>query len=140
MGFKRILVVQGIEGNEDVPTSRPCRAFLWVEGSRGKEQGPEGSDEDLAGAVEMRIDAKEHGLQPATREEMAGGDAAENAGIARRVLEGAAGGHRDLVLLNAGLRIWLAGRADSIGEGIDKARQALDSGAAQARLEVLRAG
>jgi anthranilate phosphoribosyltransferase len=146
MGFKRILIVQGIEGNEDVPTSRPCRAFLWDRGNGNGETGGEeegrGKEEEgagMAGAVEMRIDASEYGLQAATREEMAGGDAAENAAIARRVLEGEPGGHRDLVLLNAGVRIWLAERAASIADGVAMAREAVDSGAALAKLETLRA-
>ena len=69
---------------------------------------------------------------------MAGGDAAENARIAEVVLSGEDGGHRDLVLLNAGIRIWLAERADSIGEGIDKAREAIDSGAARVKLDELK--
>ena len=121
MGFKRVMIVQGIEGNEDAPTSRPCRAFVWEK--REKR--------------ELRIDASEYGLQPATAEEMAGGDAAENARIAEAVLSGEGGGYRDLVVLNAGLRIWLAEWADSIGEGIEKARAAIDSGAAREKLEVL---
>jgi anthranilate phosphoribosyltransferase len=130
MGFRRVMIVQGIEGNEDAPTSRPCRAFLWeAQGARSQEQG----------AREIRIDASELGLQPATAEEMAGGDAAANARIAEGVLSGESGGHRDLVLLNAGVRIWLAERAESIGEGIEKARDSIDSGAAQRKLEQLRA-
>jgi anthranilate phosphoribosyltransferase len=131
MGFKRILVLQGIEGNEDAPTSRPCRAFLWEEGGGGNTEdgGPE----------ELRIDASEFGLQPATREEMAGGDAAHNAAIAERIFDREPGAYRDLVLLNAGLRIWLAERATGIGEGIDAARAAIDSGAAARKLEQLRA-
>ncbi len=140
MGFRRLMIVQGIEGNEDAPTSRPCRAFFW-------EATPGGGDSPLprAGEVagmrdfeELRVDAKEFGLQPATAEEMAGGDAAENARIAEAVLSGEKGGHRDLVLLNAGLRIWLAERAASIGDGIEKAREAIDSGAAPEKLEALR--
>src|SRR6266567_4197666 len=95
MGFRRVLIVQGIEGNEDAPTSRPCRAFLWA-----------GED-----TRELRIDASEFGLQAATKEEMEGGDAAANAAIAERILAGGPGAHRDLVLLNAGLRIWFAERA-----------------------------
>lgn len=123
MGFRRILVVQGIEGNEDAPTSRPCRALLWHEGRDPQE---------------VQIDAAAYGLQPASKEEMAGGDAAHNAAIAVRILEGARGPYRDLVLLNAGLRIWLAERASSIEEGIGRAREAIDSGAALAKLESLR--
>lgn len=122
MRFKRVLIVQGIEGNEDAPTSRPCRAFLWAGAER----------------TELRIDASEYGLQPATKEEMDGGDAAFNARIAGRILAGEPGGHRDLVLLNAGLRIWLAERAPSIAEGIALAREAIDSGAALGKLNALR--
>jgi anthranilate phosphoribosyltransferase len=138
MGLKRILIVQGIEGNEDVPTSRPCRAFLWERGEPGNENR-EPDSERIVGAVEMRIDASEYRLQPATKEEMAGGDAAENAAIARRVLDGEQSGYRDLVLLNAGVRIWLAERAATIGDGIIVAREAVDSGSAKAKLEELQA-
>ncbi len=122
MGFKRVLIVQGIEGNEDAPTSRPCRAFLWKGGE----------------TEEIRIDASEYGLQPATAEEMAGGDAAHNAAIAEAIFAGEAGAYRDLVLLNAGIRIWLAERADSIGAGIELARTAIDSGAAREKLDAAR--
>jgi anthranilate phosphoribosyltransferase len=123
MGFKRVLVVRGIEGNEDAPTSAPCRAFLWS--GEGEPQ-------------ELKIDASEYGLQPATKEEMAGGTAAENAAIAERIFAGETGAHFDLVLLNAGIRIWLAERAPTIGDGIDLARHAIDSGAARARLDSIR--
>ena len=122
MRFRRIMIVQGIEGNEDAPTSRPCRAFIWESGEKR----------------ELRIDPAEYGLHPATAEEMAGGDAAANACIAEAVLSGTPGGHRDLVLLNAGLRIWLAERVPSITEGTENARQAIYSGAAPQKLKDLR--
>jgi len=117
-GFRRVMIIQGIEGNEDAPTSRPCRAFLW----------------DGGATKELRIDASEFGLQAASKEEMAGGDAAFNAGVAERILEGEQGAYRDLVLLNAGIRIFLAERAETIGEGVERAREAIDSGAAKAKL------
>ena len=122
LGFKRVLIVQGIEGNEDAPTSRACRAFLWEGGE----------------TQELRIDASEFGLQAATKEEMAGGDAATNAAIAERIFAGEPGAHCDLVLLNAGIRVWLGERAPSIGEGIELARKAIDSGAAREKLDALR--
>jgi anthranilate phosphoribosyltransferase len=129
MGFKRVMIIQGIEGNEDAPTSRPCRAFLW-EARTGKG--------DTGTPAELRIDPAEYSLQPATAEEMTGGGAVENARIAESVLSGESGGHRDLVLLNAGIRIWLAERAASISEAIDKTRETIDSGAARAKLAELR--
>jgi anthranilate phosphoribosyltransferase len=122
LGFKRVLIVQGIEGNEDAPTSRPSRAFLW-EGGETKE---------------LRIDAAEFGLKAATKEEMAGGDAASNAAIAERIFAGEGGAHRDLVLLNAGIRIWLAERATSVGEGIELARRAIESGEARRKLDAVK--
>lgn len=122
--YKRVLLVQGIEGNEDVPTSRACRAFL-------RENGE---------TTELRIDAAEYGLQAATSEEMEGGDARHNAEIAEAVLGGEKGAFRDLIVLNAGVRLWLAERAEDIGSGIEMAREAIDSGAAEEKLGALRAG
>jgi anthranilate phosphoribosyltransferase len=69
---------------------------------------------------------------------MAAGDPAENAAIALRVFDGVPGGHRDLVLLNAGVRIWLTERAAMIEDGIAMAREAIDSGAAKAKLDALQ--
>lgn len=122
MGFRRVMIIQGIEGNEDAPTSRPCRVFEWSGGEAG----------------EFRLDPEEYGLQPATREEMAGGDAAHNAAIGERIVDGEPGAHRDLVCLNAGLRVYLTERAQTVAEGIEQARRAIDSGAARTKLEALR--
>jgi anthranilate phosphoribosyltransferase len=141
MGYKRILIIQGIEGNEDAPTSRPCRAFL-LESSKDDFANPlagPGEGQSPSVRTELRIDPAEFGLQPATAEEMSGGDASENARIAEAVVSGEAGGHRDLVILNAGIRLWLAERADSIADGIAKALEAIDSGSALAKLGELRA-
>ena len=52
----------------------------------------------------------------------------------RGVLEGQPGAARDIVLLNAGAALYAANVASSIGEGIARAREAIDSGAAQAKL------
>jgi anthranilate phosphoribosyltransferase len=59
-----------------------------------------------------------------------GGDAAENAAIARRVLDGDTGPHRDIVTLNAAAGLWVAGRVDDLAAGLELARQSIDSGAA----------
>ena len=122
MGFRRVMILQGIEGSEDAPTSRPCRVFEFRDG-------------DLR---EYRINPQEYGLTPASSEELAGGDVGHSAQLLRQVLEGKTGAHRDLVLLNAGIRLYLAERAANIGEGIDRAREAIDSGAARSTLESLR--
>jgi len=55
------------------------------------------------------------------------------------VLAGRPGPARDIVLLNAGATIYVAGLADSLAAGIESAGQAIDSGAAMRKLEQLRA-
>ncbi len=87
---------------------------------------------------EYRLNPQEYDLVPASPEDIAGGDAAHNARVCIAVLESEPGPRRDLVCLNAGLRLYLAERAADIGEGITKARAAIDSGAARSKLEALR--
>ena len=68
-----------------------------------------------------------------------GGDAVENAAIVTAVLGGTRGAARDVVLLNAGAALFVAGRADSVAAGITRAADAIDSGAARATLERMAA-
>ena len=80
------------------------------------------------------------GLDRHDVEAIAGGDPAENAADLLGVVEGTVGGaKRDIVLLNAGAAIYVAGEAGSIGAGVDRAREAIESGAAAERLDALRA-
>jgi anthranilate phosphoribosyltransferase len=66
-----------------------------------------------------------------------GGGARDNAEILMRVLNGKKGPHRDTVLLNAGIGIYTAGRADSIRQGVAVAADSIDSGKALSKLEYL---
>ena len=75
------------------------------------------------------------GLRRSALSEVPGGDPAENASIAGRILSGEAGPPRDLAVLNAGAAIYVGGGAELLEEGVRKAEQAIDSGAAQAALE-----
>ena len=70
-------------------------------------------------------------------EELRGGTPAENAASIRRVFDGADGGARDAILLNAGGAIAAAGHADDLREGLELAREAVASGAAAERLDAL---
>jgi anthranilate phosphoribosyltransferase len=79
------------------------------------------------------------GLPKATPEALKGGDAAANAGIARAVLAGDKGAPRDIVLLNAGASLLIAGAVPNLSAGIARAGSVLDSGAAAATLERLAA-
>ncbi len=81
---------------------------------------------------------EEVGLPVYGNEAIVGGDAKENAGILLDVLKGKKGPHRDIVLLNAGLGIFANGKAATIQEGIELAKESIDSGAAMEKLEGLR--
>lgn len=66
-----------------------------------------------------------------------GGEAAENAEILLKVLNGDKGAYRDTVLLNAGIGIFTAEKATTINDGIQIARESIDSGAANEKLRRL---
>jgi len=69
--------------------------------------------------------------------EIKGGDSMENGEILLKVLKGEKGAPRDTVLLNAGMGIYTAGKANSIVNGIEIAKETIDSGAAYAKLTAL---
>jgi anthranilate phosphoribosyltransferase len=70
----------------------------------------------------------DYGLPRAAPEALRGGDAAANAAIARDVLGGVRGAPRDIVLLNAAAALLVAGVVQTMGEGIGRAAEAIDSG------------
>ncbi|RLL42047.1 anthranilate phosphoribosyltransferase [Oceanobacillus piezotolerans] len=77
------------------------------------------------------------GLPYFSKDEIRGGDAKRNAEILLSVLNGKKGAYYDTVLLNAGLGIFTNGKAETIIEGIDMARESIESGAALSKLENL---
>lgn len=83
----------------------------------------------------FRIDATEFGLPRVDTSALAGGDPAENAAVVRRVLAGDRGPHRDIVVLNAGAGLVVGGGVADLAEGIARASDAIDSGAAAATLD-----
>ena len=88
------------------------------------------------GAVRtFTIQAAEAGCVPCAVEDLRGGDAAHNAGIARGVLAGEKGARREAVVLNAAAALLVAGRAESLADGARLARESLDSGAAASVLD-----
>ena len=117
------------------------RAFV-VHGAHGVDElspaGPNLVCEVVDGAVRERtIDPAELGVERCDPGELAGGSPAENAESIRAVFAGARGGKREAVLLNAAGAIAAAGHAEDLREGLERAREALDSGAAAARLDEL---
>ncbi len=90
--------------------------------------------------TEATVDPTRHGLAVAAPEALRGADAAYNAEVVRRTLDGEEGAVRDAVLLNtaAALAVYDAPGApldDALATGLDKARDAVDSGAARSTLD-----
>ena len=114
LDVERALVVHGSDGMDELTLSGPNRALL-VEGTTVTEQV---------------VDPAALGLRTAQPDALAGGDAQLNSAIALSLLGGEPGPAREVVLLNAGAALFVAGRAADIAEGIGLAEEAIDSGRA----------
>jgi anthranilate phosphoribosyltransferase len=85
--------------------------------------------------VPSRLDPTDHGIPPASRDDLRAGDPEESARVARAVLAGEPGPKRDVVVLNAGAALEVAGIAGDLEEGIALARAAIDDGKASTTLD-----
>jgi len=123
LGSERAWVVHGLDGLDELTVF-------------GRSHVAELSD----GAVrEFEVDPAPLGLAHDDREGIAGGDATANAERIRAVLAGEKGAARDIVVLNAGAALVVAGMADELAAGVVQAQQAIDSGKAAAKLAALAA-
>jgi anthranilate phosphoribosyltransferase len=121
LGATRAFVVHGAGGIDELS---PCGPNLVCEVDNGSVR-------------EYELDPRDLGVDRCDPSELRGGDPATNARALREVLAGRDGGHRAAVILNAAGGIAAAGHAESLREGIERARDAIDSGAAAARLDEL---
>jgi anthranilate phosphoribosyltransferase len=121
LGLHRALVVHGSDGLDEITITGPTRVGELRDGQvRSYEVTPE-----------------EFGLRRASLDDIAGGGAACNAELIREVLAGKKSARRDVVLLNAAAALVAAGRADHLRDALPLAANAIDSGAAAAKLEAL---
>lgn len=118
----RALVVHGSDGTDELSLAGPNLAVLIEDGQ----------------VTEVSIDGVELGLERAGVDAIAGGDAARNAEIARSVLGGAPGPARDVVLLNAAAALWVAGAVEDVRDGLERARDAIDTGRAAGVVDAAR--
>jgi anthranilate phosphoribosyltransferase len=121
MGTKRAFVVAGRDGLDEITL---CDASQIAELRDGQVQT-------------YQLNPEEVGLQRASLEDLKGGDANKNAAILKAVLEGTPGPATDIVLLNAAAALQAADGADDWKDGIAKARQSIESGAASKKLNEL---
>ena len=121
LGAERAWVVHGADGLDELSTT----GYTKVSECRD-------------GAVNtFYVHPSDFGLPKGAPQALKGDDAATNAAIARKILGGERGAARDIVLLNAGASLLIAGRVASIREGIAAAAEAIDSGRATAVLDRL---
>ena len=121
LGSTHAFIVHGRDGLDEVSISAATQAAVLD-----------------AGIVTTReITPEDAGLPRWPLADITGGDAAHNAAAMERLFDGEAGAYRDIVLLNASAALMVAGRAKDVKEGAGLAAQALDAGAAKARLNAL---
>jgi anthranilate phosphoribosyltransferase len=123
LGSERAWVVHGADGLDEISTT----GYTKVSECRD-------------GAVNtFYVHPSDFNIRKSAPSELRGGDAADNARVARAVLEGQPGPARDIVLFNAAASLLIAGRASTIGEGIAQAADVIDSGRASSALTTLAA-
>ncbi len=113
-------VVYGQDGMDEISVSAPTTVCEFHDGRKKTYE----------------ITPEEFGITRAKKEDISGGDAAENAEVVRDVFSGAeTGPKRDVIALNAGCGLYIAGKAASIAEGVTLAEDLIASGKAQEKLE-----
>ena len=116
---KRAMVVSSLDGMDEISIAAPTKG-VFFDGSELKE---------------IEINPAEYGMS-GSKEDLVGSDAKENAKITRGILSGEIKGpKRDVVLLNAAASLVVDEKANSIKEGIEIAKEAIDSGKAIKHLE-----
>ncbi len=119
LGVKRAMVVYGQDGLDEISLSAPTTVCEVMHGTY----------------KQYEIKPEDFGLSRCKKEDLVGGSPDVNADITREVLNGEKGPHRDIVLMNAGAGLYIAGKTKSMKEGIELARQLIDEGKAKEKLE-----
>jgi anthranilate phosphoribosyltransferase len=125
-GSRRAMIIHADDGLDELSVTSPS-TVLELNG-------------DGAGTFELtewRIDPAALGFAPATMADLRGGDAAFNARAIRSVLSGQRGANRDIGVLNAAAALMVIGRVDDLEAGVHRATESLDSGRAEAALDIL---
>ncbi len=121
LGVVHALVVRGLDGLDEITT---CDSTEICELQGGS-------------LISYKLSPRDFGIEIAKPDDLKSRGVKDNAEVARDILKGKKGPHRDIVLLNAGAAIYAADRAKDIDEGIALARDSIDSGKAIRKLEEL---
>ncbi len=121
LGTKRAWVVHGHDGMDEISICDNTRVSELKDGLiRTFDLDPTKFFDDYADPKSLK-----------------GGEKEENAAIIKSVLNGEKGPKRDIVLINSGAALMIAGKADSLANGIEKAQESIDSKKAVEKLEEL---
>ncbi|HAU51478.1 MAG TPA: anthranilate phosphoribosyltransferase [Clostridiales bacterium] len=118
LGIKRGMVVYGMDKLDEISMSCPTRICEIKDGWFRT----------------TTITPEDFGFTTCSKDELVGGTPEENAKITKDILSGAKGPKRDAVLLNAGASLYIAGKADSMKDGVRLAAEIIDSGKAMETL------
>ncbi|MDQ7057316.1 MAG: anthranilate phosphoribosyltransferase [Ghiorsea sp.] len=121
LGTKRALIVHGRDGLDEITTTTITDA-VWVEDGNTHR---------------FEIDPSAFGMPYATPKALEGGDSTFNAEVIKHILAGVEGAGRDIVLLNSAAALWVAGKVDSIADGLGIAAKTIDDGKATNTLNAL---
>ena len=119
LGVQRGMVVYGMDKLDEISMSAPTKICDFRDGWYKT----------------YTIQPEDFGFTRCDKSALVGGTPAENAQITRDVLSGAPGPRRETVLMNAGAALYIAGKAESIADGVKLAAELIDSGAALRTLE-----
>lgn len=119
LGVKRAMVVYGNDGLDEITMSSTTTVCELKNGEFSNYE----------------LNPSEFGLSLCKRSDLTGGDASENARIAQDILNGEKSHKRNAVLLNASACLNMAGKADSIADGIAIAEELIDSGKAFSQMQ-----
>ena len=118
LGIDSAWVVHASDGLDEASTCSVSEFWIYADGRERR----------------LRLEPGEV-VPAASLEDLQGGDAADNAEIVQAVLRGETGPQRDVVLLNAAAALCVADRATTLAQGVEQARESIDSGVAATVLE-----
>jgi len=122
LGTEHALIVHGADGLDEITTTD--KTYV--------------SEVNSGEFKDYEISPEEFGFKRANSEDLLGGSIEENARIVMDILNGKTGSKRDIVLLNSGAAIYAANKTKTIKEGVELARECIDSGKALKKLEMLK--
>nr|WP_306266242.1 anthranilate phosphoribosyltransferase [Pararhizobium sp. IMCC3301] len=121
LGSIKAWIVHGSDGLDEITTTGPSQCAILDNGTVSR----------------CVIEPGKLGLELAKPAELVGGDAAYNADALKRVLDGEQSAHRDIVLLNSAATAVVAGRAETLSDGLEMARASIDDGKAHSAMQAL---